>query len=176
MFYVILGLTSLVALVSVCVDLQQRCSSSSELSPQSLSPSHFHWGWTHTWFLHSNRNGGQYVPLGKRVAESQSHSVNVTCTPENQHAPQVKWNQHYLRIINSTCMYSRMWHFLWDKEHTKKTMRCATLTTWCLIRVVQTVCVAVTLKPLGDTVSATTLEEAWMTGPQLCNTARPAHI
>lgn len=39
--------------------LQQRWSSSSELSPQSLSPSHFQWGCTHTWFLHSNRKGGQ---------------------------------------------------------------------------------------------------------------------
>lgn len=54
--------------------LQQRWSSSSELSPQSLSPSHFQWVWTQTWFLHSNRKVGQYVPLGKRVAESKNHS------------------------------------------------------------------------------------------------------
>ena len=47
---------------------QHRWSSSSEPSPQSLSPSHFQDEWIQTWFLHSNIVAGQYAPLGKRVA------------------------------------------------------------------------------------------------------------
>lgn len=120
--------------------LRQRWSSSSELSPQSLSPSHFQWGWTHTWFLHSNRNEGQYVPLGKRVAGSQNHSVKIESA--------TKLTINHQRGTNSWCR---------------------TLTTGCFICVVQTVGVAVTFEAFSDTVSTAALEVTRMTSPQLWN-------
>ena len=47
------------------------------------------------------------------------------------------------------------------------------LTTGSLISEVQAVGVAVTLEPLGDAVSAGTLEVTLVTSPHLCNTAKP---
>lgn len=143
--HVILGKTFM------CVGfLQQRWSSSSELSPQSLSPSHFQWGWTHTWFLHSNRKGGQYVPLGKRVAESKSHSVNFVSVSK-------------LRILKLNDA---------QVQRAKKCNMCRILTTGCFICIVQTVWVAITFEALSNTMSTVTLEVTRMASPQLCNNTK----
>lgn len=139
--------------------LQQRWSSSSELSPQSLSPSHFQWGWTHTWFLHSNRKGGQYVPLGKRVAESEKHSVKFVSVTT-------------LKILNANEAPDQRAIKERAQACTGKTNQRGTLTARRLIRIVQTVWVSIAFEAFSDAVSTATLEVTGMTGPQLWNNSQ----
>lgn len=99
------------------------------------------------------------MPLGKRVAESEKHSVKFVSVTT-------------LKILNANEAPDQSAIKERAQACTGKTNQRGTLTARRLIRIVQTVGVSIAFEAFSDAVSTATLEVTGMTSPQLCNNSQ----